>query len=118
MTSYPNQRTIFMHNESSEMAKRMTGGWHVVINNIDSTAMKELSGSGYKLYRYIQKNANGYIFALSKKAAIEYTGISPNTYDKAVHELIEKRFLIMRQNNKAEYDFFLIGNNANIKLKA
>lgn len=118
MAKYPNQKTIITHNNSGDVAKRLADqgkyGYHVVINDYDSQAMRELSNCGYKLYAYLCKNLNGYEFDLSSVDATRYTGISTNSYDRAVKELIEKRFLIPCPRRNNHFDFYVVGGDNTI----
>lgn len=118
MAKYPNQKTIVTHNESSNIAKQLSNqgkyGYHVVINQYDSAAMKELSESGYKLYAYLNKNLNGYEFDLSRIDVISYTGISNKSYDRAIAELIDKRFLIPCPNRNNCFDFYVVGGDGTV----
>ena len=57
-------------------------------------AMKELTPNAFKLWCYFNSNANGYEFGLSSKEVCEECGMSRNTYDKAVHILIDAGYLI------------------------
>lgn len=118
MAKYPNQKTITTHNDSSDVAKRLSDqgkyGFHIVVNDYDSQAMKELSPCAYKLYRYLNKNLNGYTFDLSSVDVANYTGISQNSYDRAVKELIEKRFLIPCPRRNNHYDFYVVGGDNTI----
>ena len=118
MAKFPNQKTITSRNNSADIAKKIADqgryGFHVVVNQYDSAAMKELSHCGYKLYQYLCKNLNGFTFDLSAVDAINYTGISANSYDRAVKELIEKRFLIPCPKRNNAFDFFVVGGDNTI----
>ena len=69
-------------------------------------AMKELSGNAFKMWCYLGKNQDKYIFALSREDAIQYCGFSKNKYTAAVNELIEKKFLQEAGKQKNYYLFY------------
>ena len=56
--------------------------------------MINLKGEAFKLWCFIGKNQNGFTFALSKVDAIKWGIGSKSSYDRAVKELIEKRYLV------------------------
>lgn len=57
-------------------------------------AMKDLTPTAFKVWCYFNSNAEGYEFGLSSKDVCETCGIARNTYDKAVHTLIDAGYLI------------------------
>ena len=118
MAKYPNQKSITTHNNSSEIAKKLANqgryGFHVIVNAYDSQAMRELSESGYKLYAYLCKNLNGFEFDLSRADVISYTGIASKSYDRAIKELIEKRFLVPCPRRSNHFDFFVVGGDSTV----
>ena len=71
----------------------------------NSRALKELSPNTYKLYMYFDLNQDGYTFALSYQAVHNATGMSDKTYQKAVRELIEKKYLVPSET-KGLYIFY------------
>lgn len=71
----------------------------------NSRALKELSPNTYKLYMYFDLNQDGYTFALSYQAVHNATGMSDKTYQKAVNELIEKKYLVPSET-KGLYIFY------------
>ena len=74
--------------------------------NLSATknALKSLSPNTFKLWAYLNLNADGYEFGLSRKDTMEICGFGSNTFTSAVNELIEKGFLV-----KAELYPRLIG---------
>lgn len=67
-------------------------------------AMIDLKGESFKLWCYLTKNQNGYEFALSKVDAIKWGIGSKSSYDRAVAELIEKKYLVETSSN--HFDFY------------
>lgn len=57
-------------------------------------AMRDLSGTEFKLYCYCCDNMNNFEFALSKESVCNKTGISAGGYDKAKRSLRDKGYLI------------------------
>ena len=57
-------------------------------------AMQTLSPNAFKIWCYLNKNQGGYEFGLSSKQVCEECGIARNTYDKAVHALIDAGYLV------------------------
>ena len=76
-------------------------------NEIMFKAMRDLSPSAFKLWIYMGKNQNDYVFALSQKDVSENTGLSSRTYYIAVHELMDKGYLVKSLVNPKiwGYDF-------------
>lgn len=65
--------------------------------NLDAMekAMKTLSTNAFRLWIYLGKNNASYKnWELSSKDAMEWLHCCRSTYDKAVNELIEKKYLV------------------------
>ena len=60
-------------------------------------AMKDLTPTAFKVWCYFNSNAEGYEFGLSSKDVCETCGIARNTYDKAIHALIDAGYLIQAE---------------------
>lgn len=56
-------------------------------------AMKELSSNTYVLYMYLIMHENDRVWALSSKDVYAKTQLTEKTYQKAIQELIEKKYL-------------------------
>lgn len=67
-------------------------------------AMLDLKGETFKMWCYLSKNQNNYEFALSKVDAMTWGMGSKSSYDRAVQELIDKRYLVETSPN--HFDFF------------
>ena len=100
MATVANQKTINIQKEKADKSNLFA------IFNIDAlqTAMIDLKGETFKLWCYINKNQNGYTFALSKVDAIKWGIGSKSSYDRAVAELIAKGYLVETSPN--HYNFF------------
>lgn len=98
--SNPNQKTIRIEKEQANKEN------HYAIYNLEAlkTAMLNLKGETFKLWCYLDKNQNGYTFALSKVDAINWGIGSKSSYDRAVAELIDKAYLVKVSGNS--YNFY------------
>ena len=81
MKTYPNQKVIHIQKRTYEDNFLQVG------NDEWQRAARELSGSAFKLYLYLAGNKDGFELALSQKAVEDTTGLSKNTYHRAVEEL-------------------------------
>lgn len=59
-------------------------------------ALRELTTDAYALFSYLIMCPTEYPWALSSKDVIEHTSLSIRTYNKAIQELIEKRYLVQQ----------------------
>ena len=100
--SYANQRNIRINKIKCDALHP-----YILINNWAlQCAMKNLKGSGFKLWSYFAKNRHGYTFDLSKEDCIRNWGMTMDTYYAAFKELVEKRYLIETSAN--HYSFYEI----------
>lgn len=68
--------------------------------------MIDLTDKAFKLWCYLNKNQDNYIYFLSSVDALSF-GISNDTaYDRSVKELIEKGYLKKIEGTKNDYIFF------------
>lgn len=67
--------------------------------------MKNLNNSSFKLWCYLNKNQEHYHFELSQKACEEW-GIKKDSYYSAVKDLINKGYLIRKNENSNIYSFY------------
>lgn len=93
MTTYPNQKVIHIQKQ------RYIDNFLQVGNDEWQRAARELTGSAFKLYLYLAGNRDGYDLALSQKAVEDATGLSKNTYHRAVEELEAKGYLSFAKGN-------------------
>ena len=100
MNTNPNQKTITVQKEKCDKQNLYA------MYNLDvlQSAMLDLKGETFKLWCYLGKNQNNYEFALSKVDALNWGVGSKSSYDRAVKELIEKRYLVETSPN--HYDFY------------
>lgn len=100
--SVPNQRRIKINKLKCDAEHP-----YAIINQwAMQTAMKNLNGSGFKLWCYMSKNQPGYCFDLSMEDCKTNWGLSKDSYYAAVNELKEKRYLIETTRN--HYNFYEI----------
>ena len=57
-------------------------------------ALKKLRPNAFKLWTYLNANANNYVFAFSSAAFRGITGMAQNTYRAAWDELIDRGYLL------------------------
>ena len=95
-----NQKTIKVQKEKTDKSNLYT------ITNLDAlqSAMIDLKGETLKMWLYLNKNQNGYEFALSRVDAIKWGIGSKSSYDRAIAELKEKGYLVETTSN--HYDFY------------
>lgn len=99
----PNQKTVSVNKEPCDKKHLYT------CVNIDALthAMKDMTPAQFKVWFYFAKNQNNYTFELSSVAVQNFCNISDKTYRDAIKILIEKRYLIKRNDSKI-YDFYEI----------
>lgn len=100
METVSNQKTITTVKEKSDAAHPYT------IYNLNALqcAMIDLKGESFKLWCFLNKNQDGYTFALSAVEAVKWGVGSRSSYNRAVKELIEKGYLVKGSGN--HYEFF------------
>ena len=108
----PNQKLIVV-NKAESNKKHL----YCILNlqALDRACNVLQSKAGIKLYLYLAKNQNKYIFALSSKDFEEWAGVGKTAYDTAVSELIAFDYLVKRAGTKDTYDFNESGKE-NIKV--
>jgi hypothetical protein len=101
--SYPNQKKIKVEKQPCNSHNKFA----TINQHAMQKAMCELNTMGsIKLWLYLAKNKNEYIFDLSC-AECEKWGLKPDAFHAAVKELINKGYLIHSKAN--EYVFVEIG---------
>lgn len=98
MITYPNQKIIHINKET-------TTNFLQVDKDAWMNASNELNYGTFKMYLYLAGNQDDFDLALSPVAVKEKLGISKNTYHRAIEELIEKNYLVLKQGNI--YDFYV-----------
>lgn len=66
-------------------------------------AIENLSSDGYVLYMYLLMHPLDNVWALSSKDVTSRTPLSMRTYNSAVHELIDKGYLVEGDINLKQY---------------
>lgn len=99
MKVYGNQKLITVHRNDPE------GRFTVIsLKSIDQAAMN-LKDGAFKLWIFFCKNQNNYTFAPSSSVLMRTFNMKKNKYDNAIHELIEKGYLVQDKANPFEYIF-------------
>lgn len=95
MITVPNQKVVTVQKEKCDKQHLYT------MYNLDAMqeAMLNLDGFAFKLWCYLGKNQDKHEFALSKVDALNWGMGSKSSYDRAVKELIEKKYLVETSPN-------------------
>ncbi len=97
MISYPNQKIITTQKQKSEIGGDVL--YTTFLQSAGKYACEKLTKiSSLKLWIYLEKNSDGYQFALSPKDC-EAWGISRDAYKAGVAELISKGFIRHQEGN-------------------
>ena len=105
MTTYPNQKMVWVHREMPKQSKENKRTYMIAYNDNIEEAMQVLTKpSSVKLYFYLLGNTNDYHFALSTQDFSDRYGVNLKSAKEAVNDLIEKGFLVLRE--KKTYDFY------------
>jgi hypothetical protein len=99
--TYPNQKIIKINKSPSDKEHKYTKF------NIDclNSALQNLSGNGFKLYCYFNKNKDNFQFALSSKDTMSALQFSNKTFYKCISELIENGYLAVINEGSNIYIF-------------
>ena len=99
---YNNQKVIHINkiNENGKMYDL----------HANQKAIKELSPAAFVLYSHLLHNKHDWLEALSKKRIGEITALGGRSYDRAVDELISKKYLVPKDHVDYEhyYEFYEI----------
>ena len=101
METVPNQKVVQIQKE-----KVGKNNLYAVISlkGIDEAAT--LPKTAFKLWVYLVKNQDKYSFALSCKDFCRWADVSKNTYETAVKELIERSYLMQKEEGSNVYIFY------------
>lgn len=99
-TRHINQQAAYIHKELSHNKKL----YFTLDVKRSNYAMRNLSGSAYKMYIYLCQNRNNAFIFLSSSKFCETSGLSPRSYVLAKQELVKKRYLVLREDG--DYDFY------------
>ena len=69
-------------------------------------AMIDLSNAEFKVWCYLAKNKAGVQLAISPAHALEYGGISRDTFQKAIRTLKEKKYLVPKDGSSNQFIFY------------
>lgn len=68
-------------------------------------ALSTLTEHGYILYMYLVMHSDNRVWALSSKDVTAKTPLTMNPYNSAVHDLIDKRYLVKGEINMGDMHF-------------
>lgn len=94
---FTNQQAVTIH-------KKSRGATLSIGVKDNHKAMRTLSGSAYKMYTYLCENKNDTQLLLSPYFFNLATGLSKTSYLSAKKELVEKGYLIPKENG--DFDFY------------
>lgn len=100
MISNPNQKIVKVNKEPCNKNNLYA------MYNIKALryAMQDLKGEAFKMWCYLNKNQQGFTFALSKVDALQWGIGCKSSYDRAIQELINKGYLVVIEGNR--YNFY------------
>lgn len=104
--TFPNQKVIHINKPN------LDGNYLSVGINDWAEASKNLSPNTFKVYLYIASNADGFDLALSRQAVMNLLSISKDSYIRAVKELEDKHYIVLKQGNI--YDFYTVPMYASV----
>lgn len=106
MVRYPNQKIVRINREMPKESKSTKRPYIIAYKDNVEEAMKKITRvSTLKLYLYLIGNLDNYNFALSTQDVADRCGISIDSAQDAVKDLVEKGFLVLREKKKM-YDFY------------
>lgn len=111
MKTFPNQQTVTIF----QLPRDKTHFYGMFNKAALTKARKELGGSAFKIWTYINENANGYVFALSQVDVEEKTDVKKTAYHSAKKELIEKGYLVETEGSN-KLNFYEAGRSSENEL--
>lgn len=97
---YANQQAVYIHKTTSHKK----GHYFSMDVSKTNAAMRNLTGSAFKMYVYLCEYMDGHSIFLSGSDFCKATGLSDRSYILAKRELIDKNYLILREDN--DFDFY------------
>ena len=100
MATAPNQRKVIVHREKCErdFLQIKKENWFA--------ANKDLEPYGLQVYLYLAGNKDGFTLELSQEAAEREAGIKKTSFHKYVNLMIDKGYLVQRNDGSNLYDFY------------
>lgn len=87
LRAYPNQKLI--------KSQKVVGNRFLMVNQEEwIEASKDLNNAAFLLWLYLAQDMPGFTRALSRKDVMTKLDVSSSTYDRAVKELIDKKYLV------------------------
>lgn len=102
MKTVENQKIIIVSKKLSDKEHP----YSIINLSAAEAAGSTLNGNEFKLWFYIAKNQNEYTFALSKVDFCREMNVSSSTYYRAIDSLIEKGYLVQKEENSNTYCFY------------
>lgn len=93
--SVPNQKIIQVQKQKCDKQNK-----YAMVNlEAKRAAACNLDAGAFKMWNYFSDNQDYYTFELSRAAVEQNYGIKKKQYDKAIQDLIEKRYLIQIEDS-------------------
>lgn len=102
-TTVPNQKVVHIHRD---MPKKEEGNFLLIKKDNLYAAYRYLSYTALYLYLYLAGNKDGFDLALSPKAVFEATGMPESTCRDQIKVLIQRGYLVQRNEGSNIYDFY------------
>lgn len=97
---YPNQQMVYINKNISH-----SKNYYFSMDTLKTLeAMRKLTGTAFKMYVYLSQNTDGHSIYLSGSDFCKSTGLSDRTYILAKKELLQKHYLVLRDDG--DFDFY------------
>ena len=106
MYTVPNQRIVKIHRIKPE------GNFLGIKNEHWQAAARDLGAHGLMLYLYLSANADNFSLALSPSDIGKTIGMPTSTYRDHLRNLINKGYLVQKDDGSNIYDFFEVPQRA------
>lgn len=102
MNTVENQKIIIISKDKIKDGQLYTV---ITLDALDDAAAR-LKNASFKLWIYLAKNQDKYRFGLSQTAFCNWASVSKPTYLNAVKDLIEKGYLVLKEEKSHTYIFY------------
>ena len=113
--SSANQRKIKTHKEPTNDECKNNYYTKIDLNALRH-AMSTLTPKAFELWIYLSKNMENYEFWLSKVDFLSWANVKRTSYYNAFKELETLGYLIQREDNKNQYDFYELPKDKEVKI--
>ena len=99
----PHQRVITVNKSPCNKQNKFT------VNNLsalDEAVGRLVEKASFKLYIYLAKNQDSYIFNLSSSHFLQWANVGIKAYNTAFKELVKEGYLIQKEGTEDIYTFY------------